>query len=517
MKDCILPLATKVIGMMLMTLVVLSSVFPTSTGFTDSMTLPKWLCSLASALLLVIAWSLFRFFRRDAPFLRADAFFIVVTLVCALESLLFLAQLLSIVPKSGMATAGSFDNVAGLASCLVLSVPLGISKIKTCHPIVKKLMIVAKVLCVTGVVCSGSRVGMLCLLAMAMIYLKVKKAWLLSALCVALLLMVIGFKHNSSTGRWFIYERSIEMMASKPLTGWGYKGFENNYMQVQADYFRMHGQSPYAQLADNVHHPLSEYLLIGVNYGVFVFLASLVATTMLINKLSKDARHPDSFVTIVALVLFGLFSYPMHYPFAWMVLAVVLLNVLKCQIHLPSLCWLVVSVISVILLFPFYSFCKMERYWATLAEKSRYGLYKKTLPGYQKLMNRKAYDPRFLYNYAAVSCEDGNLKLAQDIIFKCYRSFKDYEVCLLAANIHAESGNISDSERYYTEAHCMVPSRIMPLYGLYRLYQREGLQLKAMQVGKEIVRLKIKVPSLKAKEIKEKVLFDLNNKGIRHD
>ena len=174
-----------------MTLVVLSSVFPTSTGFTDSMTLPKWLCSLASALLLVIAWSLFRFFRRDAPFLRADAFFIVVTLVCALESLLFLAQLLSIVPKSGMATAGSFDNVAGLASCLVLSVPLGISKIKTCHPIVKKLMIVAKTLCVIGVVCSGSRVGMLSLLAMAMIYLKVKKAWLLSALCVALLLMVM--------------------------------------------------------------------------------------------------------------------------------------------------------------------------------------------------------------------------------------------------------------------------------------------------------------------------------------
>lgn len=159
----------------------------------------------------------------------------------------------------------------------------------------------------------------------------------------------------------------------------------------------------------------------------------------------------------------------------------------------------------------------MERYWATLAEKSRYGLYKKTLPGYQKLMNRKSYDPRFLYNYAAVSCEAGNLKLAQDIIFKCYRSFKDYEVCLLAANIHAESGNISDSERYYTEAHYMVPSRIMPLYGLYRLYQREGLQLKAMQVGKEIVRLRIKVPSLKAKEIKEKVLFDLNNKGIRHD
>lgn len=171
---------------MLMTLVVLSSVFPTSTGFTDSMTLPKWLCSLASALLLLTVWSLFKFFRLHVPFLRADGFFVVVTLACALESLLFLAQLLSIVPKSGMATAGSFDNVAGLSSCLVLSVPLGISKLKTYHPIVKKLMIMAKTLCVIGVVCSGSRVGMLSLLAMAMIYLNVKKAWLLSRLVCSL-------------------------------------------------------------------------------------------------------------------------------------------------------------------------------------------------------------------------------------------------------------------------------------------------------------------------------------------
>lgn len=502
---------------MLMTLVVLSSVFPTSTGFTDSMTLPKWLCSLASALLLVIAWSLFRFFRRDAPFLRADAFFIVVTLACAFESLLFLAQQLSMVPKTGMATAGSFDNVAGFASCLALSLSLGISKIRSQRPVVKWLLIVAKVLCVTGVVCSGSRVGMLCLLAMAMIYLKVKKAWRFPVLCVALLLMVIGFKHNSSTGRWFIYERSIEMMASKPLTGWGYKGFENNYMQVQADYFSRHGQSAYATLADNVHHPLSEYLLIGVNYGMVALLASLAVTGLLFKRLRRDMGHPDLFASIVALILFSLFSYPMHYPFAWMVLAVVLLTVMKSQKRLPRMGYLVVSAVAVVLLMPLYSFFKTERCCAGLAEKAQWVLYKTTLPGYQQLMDRKEDDPRFLYNYAAVLCEAGELKQARSIITKCYQSFKDYDVCLLAANIHAEAKEIRQAEKYYKEAHLMVPSRIMPLYGLFQLYQRNGMQLKAQQVGKEILRSKVKVPSSKAKEIKEKVRFDLHHKSNSYD
>lgn len=502
--------------MMLITLVVLSSVFSTSTWFTDCMTLPKWLCSLASSLLLVVAWSLSRFFRMHAPFLRADGFFVVATLVCALESLLFLAQQLSIVPKVGMATAGSFDNIAGFASCLALSLPLGISKMKSQRPVVKWLLIVAKMLCVVGIVCSGSRMGMLCLGAMVMIYLKVKRAWLLPVLCVALLLLVIGFKHNSSIGRWFIYERSIEMMASKPATGWGYKGFENNYMQVQADYFKQHEQSAYATLADNVHHPLSEYLLIGVNYGIVALLASLVVIGLLLKRLRRDA-HPDLFASVVALILFGLFSYPMRYPFSWVVLAAALLTVMKSQNRLPRMVYLVVSAIAVVLLIPLYSFFKTERCWAGLAEKAQCGLYKTTLPGYQKLMERKENDPRFLYNYAAVLCEAGELKQAKSTITKCYHSFKDYDVCLLTANIHAEADDIHQAEKYYKEAHLMVPSRIMPLYGLFQLYQRNGMQLKAQQVGKEIIRSKIKVPSSKAKEIKEKVQFDLHHKGISYD
>lgn len=502
---------------MLMTLVVLSSVFPTSTGLTDSMTLPKWLCSLASALLLVVAWSLSRFFRKHVPFLHADGFFVVVTLACALESLLFLAQQLSMVPKSGMATAGSFDNVAGFASCLALSLPLGISKIRSQRPVVKWLLIVAKALCVIGVVGSGSRVGMLCLLAMAMIYLKVKKAWRLPVLCVALLLMVIGFKQNSSTGRWFIYEQSIKMMASKPLTGWGYKGFENHYMQVQADYFRQHGQSAYTMLADNVHHPLSEYLLIGVNYGMVALLASLAVTGLMLKRLSRDMGHPDLFASIVALILFSLFSYPMHYPFAWMVLAVALLAMKKSQKRLPRMGYLVVSAVAVVLLMPLYSFFKTERCWAGLAEKAQLGLYKTTLPGYQQLMDRKGDDPRFLYNYAAVLCEAGELKQARGIITKCYQSFKDYDVCLLAANIHAEAKEIGQAEKYYKEAHLMVPSRIMPLYGLFQLYQRNEMQLKAQQEGKYVLNLGEKIPTETTKKLKRRVFLSLQINNKHHE
>lgn len=502
---------------MLVTLVIVSSVFPTTTWFTDSMTFPKWLCTWVSALLLLAVCSLFKFLRIPVPFLSVKGFSISVTIVCALESLFFMAQQLSIVSKSGMATAGSFDNVAGFASCLALSIPWGINEIRNHSPIIKWMMIVGKVVCVLGVICSGSRIGILSLFAMGMVYLKVKRSWLLSALCVALLVLVIGFKHDSSSGRWFIYERSMEMIASKPLLGWGVRGFENNYMQAQADYFRQHGQSTYAMLADNVHHPLSEYLLVGVNFGFFAFLVSLGITGLLLKRLSGDTSRQDLFATMVVLILFCLFSYPLHYPFAWMMLAVVLLNMFEHKLCLPRMGYLAMSVVAITLLFPAYSRYQTERCWAHLSEKAQCGLYKTTVPGYQKLMERKGNDPRFLYNYAAVLCEAGNLKLAKKVISRCYRSFKDYEVCLLAANIYAEKRDVLSAEKYYMEAHLMVPSRIMPLDGLFQLYQRSHQRAKVEQAGYDIMRLKIKVPSTKAKEIKAKVQFYLRCKGMNYD
>ena len=185
--------------------------------------------------------------------------------------------------------------------------------------------------------------------------------------------------------------------------------------------------------------------------------------------------------------------------------------------RLPRMGYLAMAIFAIVLLIPAHTVYQTERTWAMLANKAQYGLYKTTLPGYQRLMERKGNDPRFLYNYAAVLCEAGKLTQAKEVICECYRLFKDYEVCLLAANIHAEAGDVRNAEKYYAEAHLMVPSRIMPLYGRFRLYQRMGLQHKAKQVGDDILKFKIKVPSSMAKEIKAKVQFYLHHQSINYD
>jgi len=45
----------------------------------------------------------------------------------------------------------------------------------------------------------------------------------------------------------------------------GVRPFQARYMDYQADYFKKHPTTQYAQLADNVKHPFNEFLNITVD------------------------------------------------------------------------------------------------------------------------------------------------------------------------------------------------------------------------------------------------------------
>ena len=57
------------------------------------------------------------------------------------------------------------------------------------------------------------------------------------------------------------------MIKGRPLYGYGYGGFQANYMDEQAQFFRTHPNSRYAQLADDVKSPFNEYLGVLTEFG----------------------------------------------------------------------------------------------------------------------------------------------------------------------------------------------------------------------------------------------------------
>ena len=112
----------------------LSAVFAVSRKFPDTMIEPKWLATV----LLAVAWGIFhcacRFWgrRKEENGSVLPVVELAIVVVCGLQATFFLLQKVGAAPPYGQFTAGSFGNVAGFASCICLSFPLGWQQARTC-------------------------------------------------------------------------------------------------------------------------------------------------------------------------------------------------------------------------------------------------------------------------------------------------------------------------------------------------------------------------------------------------
>ena len=312
----------------------------------------------------------------------------------------------------------------------------------------------------------------------------------------------------ASRGRWFILQRSCELIAQRPLTGWGSGGFEAHYMDVQADYFKSCPDSEYALLADNIRHPLNEWLAVTADYG----LVGLAVVLLLVVTVVRYAlRHPSPMSASVLQVwlclgIFSLFSYPFHYPFTWLVmvwgLAVVFRQLLSrwrksaCQVLLVLLP--VVGTLTVCR-------AKQEMALRQLQDKVSYGQAKRMLPRYAQLYPHRRHDFRFLYSYAFCQYEAGRYPDALRTARECRSLLTDYDLMLLLGDTFSALGQQDSTLYYYGRAHGMCPSRLTPLYEQFCVYRSAGDSVRCRQLQRAILSKPVKVKSRAVEEMTEEV------------
>ena len=490
-----------------------ASVFAVSRSFPDAMIEPKWFAAGLATLIIGLLWALYTLFSKES--LRTcrliAAFEISTTIVCSAQALLFLLQEIGVISAYGRFTAGSFDNVAGFASCLCLSIPLGYRLLGSYGRIYNVFFWSCKAICAIAVILSASRIGIVCLIVMTTLFLlRNHKKMLLVSIPIMITVMVVltlTVKTDSSRGRWFIYCQTIEMIAERPFTGWGKGAFLENYMNRQADYFREHPDSEYAILADNVRHPLNEILLITVEYGLLgltvVFFAAIAV--LMYYKKHRTGTGRLGLAVLLCIMLFSLFSYPFLYPFTWIMLAFALLCIFSDKIRFTKS-----SAMVVLLLLPFGSYCyikeiKQELEFGEMQEKACYGLARKMLPRYAALYETKSDDYLFLYNYAAMLFDTGRYEEAGNTAKECSEILADYDLCLLRGDIEQELGSSKSAIAFYWQAYYMCPSRFVPLYEIYKIHRRSGNLSEQNRLADIILNKEIKIDSEEIRRIKENV------------
>ena len=475
--------------------------------FTDTLLLPKWyLCALASALLL-IACTVARLRHIEVSACRLTATFGHVYLRVTWVECLYVLMLVCIegVPAAGV--AGTFDNPAGLALSLCVAIPLSVRLLE--HSKGNKWRKAYGWVCgiaVVGVLgLTKSRTGLLFLAICGSIFLcriaetrlsaahgrhwfRTLTVMLALGFCAVLLLV----KKDSTSGRVFILERSVALAMESPFTGHGHGGFEREYMLRQADFFLRNPDSEYAMLADEVRHPLNEFLYLWVNYGVGAAFALmlLMATPYLLYFRFGFLRMKAVLLPLLSIILFSCFSYPFHYPVAWLVLA----SVLSLLWHWKRPCWLYVTPLVGCFLIGYMAMDAIAEYRWNKAYRHTFGPNRTAaMAEYESLHDDMHRNPLFLYNYAMTAYRLRHFQQAYTLAEECSLYWNGYNRELLAGDICRNLQQYGEAVRHYRMAKAMCPVRYAPLEGLYRTFDASDNDEEKENVAEEILNSKVKV------------------------
>lgn len=501
----------KYVNELFLFILLLTTTLPVDKVLPDSVIAPRWY----TALFVACLWGVFALSRKKYSIDYSLCSFALL-LVCAFQSSLYFAQTAGILQTCDGETV-CFSNAAGLSSCLCFSIPALCYMVKSSGRPISTVSFCVLICCMLVVVCLRSRTGMVCLALLGFTLVCRKKLLIYGYVVSLLLLLPLCFwllKPASTLGRRFVIQRTFDMILQHPLTGWGPHGFLANYMHVQADFFVRHPYCEYVQLADDMCHPLNEYLLIAVDYGLAGLLL-IIIFAWYVAKHYINHKSVSGFVgmtTLVFIAVFSMFSYPLSYPFTWVVLIFSLCLIFRdnrnCIVNgvLAKLTVLILLFMGSLVVCVYQYGLKWERVKEKVNEGYRSGVRKQ----YEDLYPILQYNSRFLYNYTYALYMLRGYEESLKIAIECQRIHSDYNLSLLIGDIYLALGKDEMAIRQYLLAHHMCPCRFAPLCAIYDVYKQQCNYKKCKMMSKIILEKPIKIRSPETLEYIDYIKRDIN-------
>lgn len=472
--------------------------------FVDGDILPKWYLFGLGLCAIIITYARGRLKDDIKPYIK-----LMLTAAASIVSIWAIAESAF---NGWVAAHGPFDNPAGLAIslCCVMALNNGGTEggMKNKWATIAMTTIMA-----CAVIASQSRCGIVALMLISANNTIQSKRWFMGTVLVALFACgAIGLstiKSASTSGRAFILQQTWEMVAEHPLAGWGTGGFERNYMLRQASFFDMHPDDPAATLADDIRHPLCEYLLWWVNYGVAGLLAIILLLFYPVFKVQDKGLR----LTCMLICWFAVASYPLHYPLVWSMLILSWVSIIwhktvhilnKKTIKATATTIAIISSAGICL----HAASSFELNKAENASLSH--RHKKALRIYKRLEQLQQHDPYYLYAY---SRECYTVGLFEDALYwnDCCRNFwSSYDLALLRGDILFHLERYTEAKQEYRLASNMCPSRFAPLEGLMNVYEVFGDGARTKEMARTILLKPVKVPSGDVDRIKKRAETVIN-------
>lgn len=430
--------------------------------------------------------------------------FVFLTLTGLYESIYGL-----LITTTALGISGHSDNPVGFVSFLVALLPFALSFVSYRKKLLVAFGTIASITILAAIVLSRSRAGLIAALVVIVCTLWPRFSGLWKRLshrvrpvfvCCAVLICVAGatflylHKKDSADGRLLIWRNTAAMIVDKPLFGYGPDGFRAKYMLYQADYFRTHPDSRFAQLADNVRVPFNEYLGFTVEYGIVgLLLLGSALFFILRGNLTRAGTHGRTpALSLLGVGIIALFSYPFHYPAVLFVMAVDFVLIAGSGTDWKA--WGTRTIALCIVLSAIHSITDKNE--QRQFQRLFYSLENDTsrVRAFESMENSECSESvPFLTGYGSALNRVKDYSRSAEILERYFQRRSDADFAVIQADNYYQLGEYSKAEYWADLAANMCPNRFIPLYYKVMILSKTGRQHEAIALAGRVLDKSIKI------------------------
>lgn len=368
-----------------------------------------------------------------------------------------------------------------------------------------------------------------------------KKAFKAIFICAAAFVMAAGayglyhIKKESVDGRMLIWKVAGNLIAERPLTGFGFDRFSANYMDAQAVYFTGVKNRAEVLRADNNYYAFNELLQLTVENGVLGLILLAITAVMFFSIRVNDKfiflKHVAG-AAMLSIYIFGMFSYPMHVLPLKIIL--ILLLALAAALDTGKYCFTIgnvsgkrnLSIVAAKMVISGFAGCVLlaganKLYLVSTAYKNWQQalnlydgkLYNESIAEFKKAYSELHNNGDFLMHYGKALAINGNYAKAQAVLVSAKNHLNNTVIETSLGDTYKALGRYAEAEAAYKHAAGMVPGLFYPDYLLAKLYDDTGQESKAVSKANELLYKEIKIPSKAIQQIQQEMAEMIQNRA----
>ena len=396
-------------------------------------------------------------------------------------------------------TAGSFGISVLLACFLSVGICLSLAcYLFTNHDLrIRKVALYVGIFGCTIIPATGSRSAILAICIVSFLFLLntergrsfIKKRWIvISVLFMIGCISLYVIKRPSADGRMLMNKINVQRIIKGGLTGTGMNGYAGSYASAQADYFERQMKNSdndidwhklnesERKVADCPSAAFNEFLQIGVQTGPISMLLFLIF--LLIAVIYSYKKNSIWCFGLIPLVVFSLFSYPLHYVEFQILFSVITALCITSQRNKYSMAFCLPSLICTLIVGVNYLANSMKNNSFDAEWRNVYSLYENEY--YEMVVDciehngMPATNSKQFFIYGRSLNMSGQYFKSDSVLMAGINISGDPMFWNVMGNNSIELGNYREAEKRYKHAFYMVPNRLYPLYLLAKLYYVEG-------------------------------------------